>query len=147
MSRHDERRRSVPPFSPRAGLRAAVALAPAAALVWAGVALGAHLGVISSTLGAGGAAVAPCDDSFTHSFTTSRGNVTAVTVGGIADPACDGGRVRVTITNASGASIASGGPETVVADGDSLDGVVTLAMSPQPAASLVAGIDIVIEGG
>jgi hypothetical protein len=112
-----------------------------------GVALAAPLAITSSRVGAGDMPVAHCDaGGFTHSFTTSRGNVTAVTVGGIADPACESGVVRVTVTNAAGDSIATAGPQTVAVDGDAVDNSATLATSPQPAAWLVAGTHIVVEG-
>jgi hypothetical protein len=88
-----------------------------------------------------------CDaNGFTHSYTTSRGNVTAVTIGGIADPACEGGSMKVTLTNAAGMSIASAGPLTVPADGDTSDDSVTLPTSPQSPASQVSGIEIDVEG-
>ena len=110
-------------------------------------ALAAPLLIGSSKLAAGNTSVVACDtDGFTHSYTTSRGNVTAVTIGGIADPACEGGTARATVTNSAGASIADGGPGTVPTDGDTLDNSVTLTTSPQPAASQVAGIHIVVEG-
>jgi hypothetical protein len=110
-------------------------------------ALGAPLVLAPGAAGAGDAPVLRCDaDGFTVGYTTSRGQVVAVTVGGIADPACEGGVLRATVTDAGGAGIASGGPQVVPADGDTLDDSVTLATSPQPAAGLVAGIGIVVEG-
>jgi hypothetical protein len=117
------------------------------AFVLAGSALAAQLAVTSRTTGGGNTAVVACDtDGFLRSYTTSRGNVTAVTIGGIADPACEGGTVRVTIKNASGSSIASAGPQTIAADGDAVDNSVTMTTSSQPAAGQVAGIDIAVEG-
>ncbi len=120
-------------------------------LVVAGVlacgALAAPLLIGSEKIAAGNTPVVVCDtDGFTHSYTTSRGNVTAVTIAGIADPACEGGTARSTLTNSAGASIAAGGPQTVPSDGDVLDNSVTLTTSPQPAAGQVAGIHIVVEG-
>lgn len=117
------------------------------AVVLAGSALAAQLGVTSRKIGAGSGAVVPCDtDGFTHSYTTSRGNVTAFTIAGIADPACEGGTVRATIKNASGSSLASAGPQTVATDGDVLDNSMTISTGAQPAASQVAGIDVAVEG-
>lgn len=123
---------------------AGVTLAVAAS---ASVALAAELGITPTKLGGGNTAVVACDTSgFTVSFTTSRGNLTAVTVGGIADPACEGGSLAVTVTTASGASIASGGPQTIPSDGDTADNTMTVATSPQPSGSQVAGYHVSIAG-
>ena len=49
-------------------------------------------GVSAGGLGAGGAVVPACDSNgFTVGYTLAAGAVTAVTVSGIADPACSGG--------------------------------------------------------
>jgi hypothetical protein len=122
--------------------------AVAAAAASASIALAATLSPITATkIGAGNTAVFACDtDGFTHSYTTSGGNVTAITIGGIADPACEAGSLRATVTNSAGGSIASAGPQTIATDGDTLDNSMTLSTSPQPLATLVAGIHIVVEG-
>lgn len=112
----------------------------------ASVALAAAFGISTISLGGGNTAVASCDTAFTVGFTTSRGLVTAVTVGAIADPACEGGSLSVTVTNAAGASIAMAGPQTVPTDGDVTDNQMTLATSLQPSASLVAGYAVSIVG-
>jgi hypothetical protein len=120
-----------------------IVVAAIGAGVFAWGALAAPLLLSAGKAGAGNTSVVACDaDGFTHSYTTSRGNVTAVTVGGIASPACTGGALRVTVTDTSGASIASGGPQTIPTAATS----VTLATSPQPAASQVAGIAVAVEG-
>jgi hypothetical protein len=108
----------------------------------------ATLGGISGTsLGAGSATVAACDgNGFTVTYSVSGGNVTAVTVSGIADPGCEGGQLSLTLTNSGGTSIGSGGPLTVPTDGDVLDNSMTVPVSPQPAASQVTGIHVVVEG-
>ena len=101
----------------------------------------------SASTGAGDAPVAPCDsDGFTPSYTTSHGNVTAVTVGGVADPACEGGTIEATVTNAAGSSIATAGPQVIPADADNVPDSVTLTTNVQPAASQVAGTQILVEG-
>jgi hypothetical protein len=103
--------------------------------------------ISSAQLGAGNATVAACDaNGFTSTYTTSRGKVTAVTIAGIADPGCEGGTVRLTVTDSSGAALTSAGPQVVPTDGDTLDNSVTLTTSSQPSASQVAGIHVVIEG-
>lgn len=128
----------------RAAVISAIVLAGGAL---AGGAAAATLLLVAAPSGAGDASVLPCDpNGFTHGYTTSRGLVTAVTVGGLADPACEGGSVRASVTDASGASLASAGPQAIPVDGDTADNAVTLATSPQPGASLVAGIHIVVEG-
>jgi hypothetical protein len=121
-----------------------IAIATAAAFT--PFALGAVLGLTAGRAGAGDVAILTCDSAFGHGFTTSRGNVTSVTVSGIADPTCEAGVVRVTVKDAAGASIASAGPQAVPTDGDVADNSITLATSPQPSAPQVAGVDIVIEG-
>ena len=113
----------------------------------AGGAAAAPLVLGSGKVGAGTTAVGRCDtDGFTHAYTTSRGNVTSVTVGGLADPGCEGGTIHVTVTSSSGDSIASGGPQAIPVDAGTVDNSVTISTSPQPSATQVAGIHIVVEG-
>ena len=119
----------------------------AAAAVSASVALAAGFGVVTTKLGAGDTPVVACDtNGFTLTFSTSRGNLTAVTVGGIADPACEGGTLAVTVTSAAGASIATGGPQAIPTDGDTTDNSVTVATSGSPGATQVAGYHVSIAG-
>ena len=107
----------------------------------------ASFGITTSLVGGGDTPVPHCDtDGFTYGYTTSRGNVTAVTVGGIADPACEGGNLSLTLTNSAGSGIASGGPQVVPTDGDAVDNSMIVSTGPQPAASQVAGIHVSIEG-
>lgn len=84
--------------------------------VFAGVfAMAASLGGITSTkVGADNTAVASCDtDGVASAYTTAwdatdkRYEVTAVTVSGVAD-ACDGQTLSVSLTDSTGAQIASG---------------------------------------
>lgn len=111
------------------------------------VASATGLGVTSPRVSAGSAAIARCDaNGFTLGYTTSGGNVTSVTVNGIADPGCEGAEMSLTLTNATGASIASGGPQTVPTDGDGLDNSVTVAVSPNPAADQVSGYQVSVVG-
>jgi hypothetical protein len=119
-----------------------------ALMISAGVAAAATLGSVSGpALSAGDGAIAACDaDGFTTAYTTASGNVTAVTVGGIADPGCEGASLSVTVTDATGASIASGGPQTIPVDGDAIDGVVSVSVSPNPPAEAPTAIEIVIAG-
>ena len=119
----------------------------ATAAAAASVAIAAGFGVVTMRIGTGDATVVPCDtNGFTLSYTTSHGNLTAVTVGGIADPACEGGSLAVTVTGSAGASITAGGPQTIPADGDSADNAVTVSTSPQPSATQVAGYHVSITG-
>ena len=92
----------------------------------------------------GGAAVAECDDAQTVEYRTESGLVTSVVIGGIADPACSGGRLSVTLT-AAGTGVASGGPVTVPVDGDSVDDAVTVAVTPGAPAAQVDRSDVLIE--
>jgi|SRR5688500_8939692 hypothetical protein len=115
----------------------AILAVAATATIAAAASLG---GITDGGLGAGEAQIAACDAGFTVSYTTLGGNVTAVAVGDIAS-ACTGGVLRVTVTDADGASIAAGGPETVGAGT-----TATVAVSPQPPAESVTGVDISIVG-
>lgn len=99
----------------------------------------ASFGVGADDLGAGSALVNECDNSFVHSFTTSGGNVTQVIVDDIA-ATCVGGRLSLTLTNSSGSGIGSGGP--VAVGGTS----ASVSISPQPFATEVGGIHIVVVG-
>lgn len=110
-------------------------------------ALAAPLVLDSANVGAGNTSVLACDlDGFTSAYTTSRGKVTSVTIGGITDPACEGGTLRVTVTDSSGPALTTAGPQVVPTDGDTIDDTVTLTTSTQASASAVAGIHVVIEG-
>lgn len=70
--------------------------------------------------------------------------MTHVTIGGIADPGCSGGRLSVVLAGAGGSSLGAGGPVTVPADGDTADDSVTVALDPDPAASAVTAIHVVV---
>jgi hypothetical protein len=119
----------------------------AATLASSYVASATGLGVISGSTGAGSASIAPCDSTgFTLAYTTSGGNVTSVTVSGIADPGCEGADISVTLTNAAGASIASGGPQPIPVDGDVADNSVAVSLAPNPAAEQVSGYHISLVG-
>lgn len=106
------------------------------------------LGGLGSTgLGTGDDVVAGCDtNGFSVSYTTSGGAVTHVTVGGIADPGCEGGRLSLTLADTTGAAVGSAGPQTVPTDGDTADNSMTVALSPQPAASVVTAVQAVVVG-
>ena len=92
----------------------------------------------------GGTAVAECDDALTVEYLTDGGTITSVVVGGIADPACSGGRLSVTLT-ATGDAVAAGGPVTVPADGDTAADAVTVPVTPGAQASQVDRTDVLIE--
>jgi len=121
-----------------------------AALVVAGLAgaAAASLGGLSSArLGAGDATVAACDnDGMTVSYTMSSSVVTAATVGGIADPGCEGGLLTVVLKDGSGARIATSAATTIPVDAGTTDDSVTVSVSPQPSASNVQGVSIQVVG-
>lgn len=105
----------------------------------AGAALAAPLGLVSSPVGADSAQIPRCDeDGFDYSFATSGGDVTSVTVADIADPGCEGGELHVTLTDAAGNAIASGGAALVPTDGDTAPNAVTLPTTAQPPAGDIA---------
>ena len=120
----------------------------AALAVPVSIAAAAGIGGLTSTkVGTGQATVVSCDtDGFVPSYTTSGGNITSVTVSGIADPGCEGASLRLAVVDGSGASLASGGPQTIPSDGDSLDNSMTISVSPQPAAASAAGVHMSVVG-
>jgi hypothetical protein len=128
-------------------MRKVILAAAAAFLVGSPVvAAAASLGLTTQDLAAGSAPVTACDNGFTYAYTTVGGNVTAVTVGGIADPECSGGEFSLTLTNASGARLGSGGPATVPSDGDTADDSLNVSIAALPDADLVAGVRVAIAG-
>jgi hypothetical protein len=127
-------------------VRRTLLLFAAASIGAVGAGHAADLGLSTAGLGTGSAAIAHCDSSFTPSYTVANGRVTVVTVGGIADPACEGGQLSVTLANSGGASIGAGGPMTVLTDAGTTDNSATVPISPQPAAPQVANIHISIVG-
>lgn len=102
-------------------------------------AFAASLGIVPGALGAGQVAVTSCDSDFSADYTTVSGNVTAVSVTGIAAP-CAGGALSLTLTNGAGTSVGSGGPVGVSG------GSANVSISATPDAEVVAGIRVSIEG-
>jgi hypothetical protein len=94
-------------------------------------------------LASGQANVVECDAAQTVQYATESGQVTAVTIGGIADPGCSGGLLSVTLT-AGSVSVASGGPVTVPSDADADDDTVTVSVTPGAAAAQVDRADVLI---
>ena len=82
-----------------------------ASIAFAGVfAMAASLGVGSSGLGSGTAAVSSCDDAVDHDYTTAYSTtlpgyrVSAVNITGVA-AACEGLDIKATLLDGSGASL------------------------------------------
>jgi hypothetical protein len=103
-------------------------------------------GLAPDDLTAGQATVAACDDALSVSYATQGGNVTSVTVSGIADPGCEGEYLALRALDSSGASISGAGPAAVPTDADTADNSVTLSLSAQPNAELVSVTAISITG-
>lgn len=103
-------------------------------------------GLDPDRLAAGQAVVASCDGAVSISYATQGGNVTSVTVSGIADPACEGGALSLQALDSSNASISAAGPATVATDADAADNSVTLGLSPQPNAEQVSATAVSITG-
>lgn len=104
-------------------------------------------GVTAGGLAAGSAPISPCDpDGFDFTYTTASGNVTAVEVNGIADPACEGGVLSLTLVDDSGTNVGDGGPQAVPTDGDTTDNSMSVSIDPQPDALQVAGVHLTISG-
>lgn len=127
-------------------MRALVALGVAAVVLTAGTGSAATLGVDGGPLGAGDAAVSSCDTGgLSLAWATTAGKVSTVTVGGLADPACDGATVEVTVMG-GGTRIATATPATVPVDGDALDGEVALTVPALPSPDAVDGARILVRG-
>lgn len=104
-------------------------------------------GFTAGGLAAGSAAVPRCDaDGFALGYVIENGLVQSVTVGGIADPGCEGGTLRLTVVGAGGAQIGTGGPVTIPTDGDTAPNSMTISIAAQPAASAVTGLRIAVVG-
>ncbi len=129
-------------------MKSALLSASVALMLSAGVAAAATLsGVGGPTLSAGDSSIAACDpDTLTTLYTTTAGNVTAVTVGGLADPGCEGASLSLSVVDATGASIASAGPATIPADEGTVDNTLVLSVSPNPLAEAPTAVEIVIAG-
>ena len=120
----------------------------AAAVATAGYAAAASLGSLSSAqLGAGNASVTACDtDGVSTDFTIATDKVSQVTVSGIADPGCEGAALSLTLTDAAGSGLGAVSNQLVPTDGDTTDNSMTVDVTPQPDASLVTDVHIVIVG-
>ena len=128
-------------------MKSALASACLVLVISAGVAGAATLGVSGAALSGGNGSIGACDpDGLTTQYTTSAGNVTAVTVGGIADPGCEGAALSLTVTDATGASIAGASPQTIPTDPGTIDNTLLVSVSPNPLAELPAAVEIVIAG-
>jgi hypothetical protein len=128
-------------------LQAAVT-AGVVALTLTTLALASGSPVITPSVGQGVTTVGRCDtNGLTVSYTTSGGNTTVATVSGIADPGCEGLNAWITVVNATGAAVASSGPQPVPTDGGTADNTVAFSLSPTPMAELVAGASVVIRSG
>lgn len=115
----------------------AAAVACASAVGGAAATLG---GAQTQSLGTGHATVASCDaDGVSVAYTVTAGSVESIDVGGLAS-ACAGGALRAVLADSAGASIGSGGPQTVAGTS------VTVVLTPQPQANDVAGVHVVVEG-
>jgi hypothetical protein len=129
-------------------MKSAPLSASVALLLSAGVAAAATLGGVGGpALSAGNGPIAACDpDTLTTLYTTTAGNVTAVTVGGLADPGCEGASLSLSVVDSTGASIASAGPATIPADAGTIDNTLLLSVSPNPLAEVPTAVEIVIAG-
>jgi len=130
-------------------LRSALGVAvTAAAVATAGYAAAASLGSLSSAqLGAGNGSVTACDtDGVVTDLIVPTDKVTDVTVSGIADPGCEGAALSLTLTDSLGIALGGASNQVVETDGDTDENSMTVAVTPQPDASLVTDVHIVIVG-
>jgi hypothetical protein len=124
-----------------------ISLTVAAVIPLASAAANSLHGLTTTKVGSNAAAIPLCDaDGFTPSYTTSGGNITSVTVSGIADPGCEGGSLKLSVVDSAGVSLASGGPQTIPTDAGTVDNTVTVTVSPQPSAASAAGVHVSVVG-
>lgn len=122
-----------------------VLLLPAAVVLSGTIAAAASLAVTPASIGAGSAGVDACDSSFTLDYATQGGQVTEVTVGDLADPACEGGSLSLALTSA-GSRVGAGGPKPVPTDADTNPNLVALTIADKPQAADIDGFHVVITG-
>jgi hypothetical protein len=111
----------------------------------------ATLNVGTNTLSAGNATVASCQLTGTptgtytvaYDATIPGYKVATVTVTGM-DPNCNGKTVAITLTGASSVSLASG--SAVYSSASSNTTVAIPSLSANPAASLVTGVSVAVNG-
>jgi hypothetical protein len=103
-------------------------------------------GITSDKIGADSTVVASCDtDGVTASYSSSwdatdkRYEITAVTVGGVADT-CDGETLSVSLTDSSGAQIGAGSVAIPVSGATSFG----VTLSTAPSAKLTEGVNVLI---
>ena len=122
--------------------RALGVVATVIAVASAGYAAAATLGPLGSdTLGAGSATVTGCDPNGVNTeYVIAKENVTSVTVSDIHSD-CTGARLSLTLTDDSDASIASA--DSLVVPGG---GSMSVDVSPDPEASAVTGLHVVVVG-
>lgn len=99
----------------------------------------ATLPLSADSLGGASAAIARCDtDGFSIAYATTGGNVTGLTISGIA-AACADGRIEATLMGA-GTKLATSGSATVSG------GSAAVSFLVPPDAELVDGIHVLVSG-
>lgn len=127
--------------------RVLAALAFVTATGVAGASAAGLSGLGTGGLGAGVTAVAPCDaNGFTATYHSTAGAVERVTVGGIADPGCEGGTLSAVLVSSSGTALAAAGPQTLLVDVGTTDDSVELTFAPAPAVGSVARLHVAVTG-
>ena len=119
-----------------------VAIVVIAVFASAGVSGAASQGATAKTLAGAGTATVACGAlaGVTVSYLTTNGIVTQVRVGGL-PAACNGALISVTLTDAAGTDLGSGGP-VVVSGGTASVG----SLSANPAPGAVANVQLVAIG-
>ena len=108
------------------------------------LAAAAQLTLTSTTLGAGSAVVASCDDAIAVDYTVVGSTVTEVVLTGVAD-ACEGDDYSLTLTNGAATVFTTSSTVAFESGGTSNDQTAIVAVSPAAAVADVTGVAIVIH--
>lgn len=95
-------------------------------------------GATSRPLGGGDTSVARCDTSVNAELVVSGTTITAVSITGIAVPACVGGRLSVVVT-ANGTEITTGGPIAVTGSSASVPVTTAVGLGATDVRAVIVG--------
>ncbi len=109
--------------------------------------MAASLDVSSAgSLGAGSASIPSCDDTVDISYKLDETKVTHVIVAGIADPACVGANLSLTLVDTDGNALVSTSPVRVQLGAGNGSTAVTVELSSPVDVAAVSNVHVMLEG-